>query len=169
MWTFMLSRARFTNAEVDAACGVSEWARQNFTRKLRREGILRDAGRQGPTPYFTVLDPTQAQAFVSRRRQTGDGAIWAAMRTLKMFTPDEIALAIGVGDGLPNEDAIRSYVSLLREAGYLSVIQKARPGVRAARYRLVRDTGPLPPKRQRKTVLIDGNEERVVHVAGEFL
>ena len=43
---------------------------------------------------------------------------------------------------------------------------KARPGVRAARYRLVRDTGPRAPRERRVRALWDDNERRYAHVPG---
>lgn len=44
------------------------------------------------------------------------------------------------------------------KADFVRVIERANPAIgRLARYRLVRDTGPLPPERRRVTVTVDPN------------
>jgi hypothetical protein len=169
MWDWMKNRFSFTTSEVCDCCDVSEWKRQNFMSKLRRDGRLFDAGRIDGVPLYTAHDPERAQQFAAKKRKSVEGVIWAAMRSQKVFTPEELGMTVGTGEHAIGEVAVKKYISVLLSAKYLSVLEKAKPGVRSARYRLINDTGPLPPKRKTKTVLVDGNEERVVYVSGEVL
>jgi hypothetical protein len=64
------------------------------------------------------------------------------------------------------ENHARVYCSHLLAAGYLKVVQKAAPPKRAAIYRLVRDTGPVPPKTQRVQQVYDPNTGQVHSTGG---
>lgn len=169
MWAFMSNRARFTIADVMEACSVTEWQRANYFSKLTAAGKLHLCGREDRRSVYTILDTDAALAFASKKRQSNNGAIWGAIRTLKVFTVAELLLTICKADEGVTEAKVRKYVSLLLNAGYLTVLQRATPGGKLARYRRVKDTGPLPPLPKTKVVLIDSKQERVVHVAGEVL
>ena len=58
------------------------------------------------------------------------------------------------------------YCQLLLKAEYLRVQQKAVPGRREASYRLIRNTGPLPPMERRVRAVIDQNEGKVTYLSG---
>ena len=169
MWTFMKGRRKFTIAELNKACTVTDWKRSNFFAKLRRKGLLYRCGREDGRDVFTVMDAETTQKFSAGKRQSPEGAIWAAMRTLKAFNVNDLMMIVGPDEVGVQMDALKKYVSVLLTAKYLKVLDRAKPGIRPARYRLVKDTGPLPPSRKTKVVLIDGNEERVVHVTGAQL
>jgi hypothetical protein len=166
MWTFIQNRPKFLYEEVQKEAEVTRYQLDKFAAKLRHAGILKPVGRENSQQFFTVMDDDAARAFAARKRGQKEGALWTSMRTLRAFSPQELLLAIGDGYDDLDEPYARSYCSQLLKADYLAVLQKARPGVRPARFQLVRDTGPLPPVIRNLQVLVDQNEDRAVYAAG---
>ena len=75
--------------------------------------------------------------------------------------------ALAGSDAPVIEADARKFCSVLLDAGYLKVVQKARSHTdRPAIYLLVNNTGPLPPEIKRRQIVIDANQDRVVHVGG---
>ncbi len=167
IWRYLQKHPKFTNADVAQACAASEWKRTNFLRRLRREGTLKPCGRDGSTQYFTVFESQDVQAFAAKKRGVKEGAMWQAIRVLKNFTPDDLCVAL-LASPIPVSAAdIQSYCTMLTRARYLTVLKRAQPGIRPASYRLINDTGPLPPVKRQLMVVVDGNEDRVIYAQGE--
>ena len=174
VWTFVHAEARFTYAQIATACPIGHHKRAEYLAGLRRAGVIRECGRKGTTPIYTVLDEAAARAHQKKKRESNFGRMWQAMRSLKNFTADDILLSISTQDETLDRMIIGRYCTHLLAAKYLKVMQRARPqnhtrGARLATYLLVKDTGPMPPIIARKEVVIDSNEERAVHVVGEVL
>jgi len=169
MWNAMTTRQKFTHADITALTGVKEHARTNFFAKMKRLGHLRECGRKDLKALYTVLDAQAAQDFAAKKRASKAGAVWAVMRTLGEFTAPEINMSIDADKITITDVWLTNYIGLLLAAGYLKVMNRAAPGRRPTRYRLVNNTGPLPPEIKTKAILVDGNKERVVHVRGELL
>jgi hypothetical protein len=167
IWRFLKKHPKFTNADVADACAASEWKRTNYLRSLRRKGILKPCGREGSTQYFTIFESQDVQIFAAKKRGVKEGAMWQAIRVLKVFTPDDLRVALPSEPIPVTPTEIQNYCSLLTRAKYLTVMQRARPGTRPARYRLINDTGPLPPIKRQLMVVVDGNEDRVIYAQGE--
>lgn len=167
IWRFLNKHPRFTYADVAAACQVSSWKLTNYLRKLRRQKIVKPCGREGATHFYTIFDGKDVQAFAAKKRGVKEGAIWQAIRMLGVFTSDELRTAlISIPEQITAEQ-IQAYCTTLAQAKYLIVLERAKPGKRPARYRLVKNTGPLPPVKRKLTVVVDGNEDRIVHAQGE--
>ena len=166
MWRHMLSHSRFRYSDVMKGADVSRYFIDIFSAKLRRLGLIKPCGREGQDQYFTVMDEKAAEKFAAGQKGRKEGLMWTAMRSLMSFTPQEVILVVGQDQSEVAEEDARKYCALLLKADYLAVVQKARPGVHPARYRLIRDTGPLPPVKRTLEVLVDGNEERAVYAAG---
>lgn len=166
IWTYLNSHPRVTRSDILAACGVTEHRTDRFLRRLKRAGILRPDGREGSHSYLTVLGTEEVLARSAERRGTPEGAIWQAMRTLSVFTTDDLSVALAGRPGI-TRDVIRSYALMLARIKYLTTLQRCRGTGMAERWRLVRDTGPLPPRRRRMMVVIDANEDRIVYARGE--
>lgn len=169
MWNYMLRHPKFRYQDVVSAAEVSRNAVDNFAAKLRRLQLIKRVAREGKEQFFTVMDHEAADAFASKQRGRKEGVMWTAMRSLKTFTAPEILLAIGDARDDINEKAVCAYCALLLKADYLAVIQKARPGIQPARYRLINDSGPMPPYQRTLQVVVDGNEDRAVFAAGARL
>lgn len=168
IWAFLEKHPRVKSADIAAACAASEWKRQNYLRKLRRDGILKVCGHDKGAPVWTIFDIAGVAEFAASRRGSKEAAIWQAIRVLRTFTPADIAAALMSAVDVTDRE-IQSYCSLLVRVKYLAVLSKAQAGGRPARYKLVRDTGPLPPVKKRIVVVVDGNEDRVVFAEGERL
>lgn len=167
MMDFMTNHATFTNAEVLACVGGPTTRRDLFLRNLRKQGKMRMVGRQGNWPVYSLLSSHEAQTRAATKRATPRGAMWRAIRSLGRFTTEEIVAALAGSDAPVIEADARKFCSVLLDAGYLKVVQKARSHTdRPAIYLLVNNTGPLPPEIKRRQIVIDANQDRVVHVGG---
>lgn len=83
--------------------------------------------------------------------------IWGAIRYLRKFTLED--LEEGTGQSYPH---VRRYVRRLLDAGYLKLVCEARGGRATNVYRLVRDTGSLPPIPRRNLAQVyDANTRQV--------
>ena len=170
---FMADHPTVTTREIAAHCAAGEVARTRAFRNLRRAGVVKYAGRRNKEWLWTVLDADDRQELVAARRRGPEAAMWTAMRTLNVFSPADIAMALSSTGVAVSDRDIQSYCSALAQARYLAVLHRARSGgrkgQRSARYRLAKNTGPLPPLRKRKTVLVDQNEDRIVFAGGDLL
>jgi len=113
--------------------------------------LLKDTGHHAPKLRADGLPSKQG---------SGTQNMWRSMRMLKEFDSREIMIHSTTEDVTVSENTAKAYCRALMTAGYLRVTQKARPGVRTARYRLVRDDGPLPPKIQRVRQVFDPNSRK---------
>ncbi|GIT85436.1 hypothetical protein [Roseobacter sp. OBYS 0001] len=170
MMAFMNAHPQFTNKEVLATVGGPTTRRKHFLRTLRAQGKINEVARKAGTPFYTMLSTEVAQQRAAIKRATPNGSMWGAMRALRQFTQADVVAALAATDKAVSADDVRKFASSLLAAGYLKVLQKARAtGNRPARYQLVNDSGPLPPDVKRREVVIDANEDRVVHVQGARL
>ncbi|WP_436399321.1 hypothetical protein [Roseobacter sp. S98] len=170
MMAYMQRHPMFTNAEVLDQVGGPTVRRNHFLRTLRKEGRMKLVTREGGTPFYSLLKTEERLKRAAKKRRTPEGAIWSAMRAMGRFTQGEIVSSLAATSEPATEADLRKYCSALLDAGYLKVLQKARPmSGRPARYMLLRDTGPLPPEIRRMQVLVDTNEDRVAHVRGARL
>ena len=97
-----------------------------------------------PAPHFKPLTPKRPDA-ISR--------IWTALR---IMTGDIDIAMLALAAGAP-ETSTGDYVRLLLRSGFMAVSKPANGRIgRRARYRLVRNSGPLPPRRA-ITVMADPN------------
>lgn len=138
----------FTSAAINDITG-------NSTRKtveaylafLRAEHIVEIVAeeRNGPIVLLRQRIVRIGEAPPSRRAEGAQmgqrqQALWTAMRSLRNFTPSELAFAASTEDLPIGADTARSYVRDLRLAGYVV-------NLGAASYRLLpsRNTGPRAP------------------------
>ena len=166
MWTYMTSVRKFTHKDVADATRVTYNARQRYFHHLKSAKFLRDLGWENGSKYFTVRGPQALADKAAEQRGTIEGKIWTVMRCEGSFTPDEVSMVLAPRNPEITPERVKKYISDLMPAGYLTVVERARSGVSPARYRLTRNTGPLPPSVKRKRVVVDANEESVVHVEG---
>lgn len=92
--------------------------------------------------------------------------MWRSMRILKVFDPVDLACHSTTPDVDVTAERTSSYCRMLVRCGYLRVIERASPGIRHARYRLVQDTGPKPPIPRRVEMLHDQNTDALINPKG---
>ena len=97
------------------------------------------------------------------RAPLGVIAMWRAMKVRRTFDAAQLAADATQGDITCTLGTAKSYLQQLKRAGYLAVERESVPG-RLARYRLVRDTGPLPPAVTRAKVVFDRNTGELMPV-----
>lgn len=166
-WDFIKKNPRFTRQDFGAAINVSTPIWTRYFHVLLNAGVItRTIERRGRHPVYTSLNNSEMARKLRGCRQTDEGAIWQVMRMLKTFTVSDIVMAIADSREI-SRSKIQSYCTMLTRTEYLRALRKARGGS-DARYRLIRDSGPLPPVRKRTQVIIDQNEDRVVYVAGRL-
>lgn len=165
MWTYMMKHPRFRYVDVMAEAKVSRHYMDIFAAKLRRHKLIKPVAREGADQYFTVMDDDAADAFAARKRGQKEGVMWTAMRSLKCFTVPELQLVISTAHPDLDELQIATYCADLKKADYLAVIQK-RTKSQPPRFKMVNDTGPLPPVKRTLQVIVDSNEDRAVWAAG---
>ncbi|QYK42836.1 MAG: hypothetical protein KF887_06970 [Paracoccaceae bacterium] len=122
--------------------------------------IVRQA--RGAQPRLFRLCGTAVEALQRPRGRTPEDNLWTAMRGLVSFTPTDIAAHATNDLIVVPVDHARAYCRLLMQAGYLRVERKADPArEREARYRLIQNTGPLPPRERRVRAVVDANTRAV--------
>jgi hypothetical protein len=170
LWNFMFERRRFTRADLLSSGLTSEAEASRLFRQLRQARVIREAGRISGQRLYSVHSPADSQGIHRDKRRTLEGMIWNAIRTTSNgFSPIEIYGAIGDVDGGLTLRKIQDYCKTLYKAGYLKGRGPKRQTGQPVRYRLVRDTGPLPPQERRTPVVIDQNEDRIVYAPGGLL
>lgn len=165
---FLRTHLQVKREDVRQACSGSNNCINVYLGALYAEGVLQPCGRDGRETIYTIHEAEDIAAITAERRTSPEGAIWRSIRIMREFSPSDIEAALIGTDTDVDLRRIQTYCSLLVRAGYLRVLRKAGK-VRPARYRLIRDTGPLPPQEKRLPVVIDRNEDRIVFAKGERL
>ena len=165
---FMSGHPRVTSKQIAAHVAAGKVRRQRCFSQLRTKGVIQYVGRKGREPLWSILTSEDIQKRATLKRASPEGAMWSAMRTLNVFGPQDLETTLqGAGPQISLRD-IQSYCSTLVKSKYLAVLVRAKPDSHSARYRLVKNTGPLPPTSKRVTVLVDPNEDRIVFAQGEL-
>lgn len=166
-WDFARSRTRFTRSQLQAESDLTPGRFRLFWVRMLEHGHIRRDGHESRTRFYTALDREEAVVVSAEQRMSPEGRYWQVMRVMRIFRPADLLL--GLGDLAEPEEAgaIQAYCKHLVNSGYLTVLEHAIPKKREARYRLVRNTGPLPPIRKRLWVTIDQNDDRIVFAGGE--
>lgn len=171
-WPVVQDMPELTRADVMRLTGMTHhmagralarWEAAGKVHLARSEGMKRI---YRPTEHDVSAVERHAAELRGQRKPTPQDNLWRSMRMLREFTPiDLVAVSSIPGCEVDEKKAIEFCRTCLK-GGYLRVVQKARPGRRPARYRLIRDTGPKPPRHVRLTAVWDDNEGRLVHVPG---
>jgi hypothetical protein len=173
-WEIMLrldaQHGAFSVPDVENESNVGAGAVAQFLRKLIRGGYARQVGTR-PAPvrdcklYKLVRRPKLAPRLDRDGAPVDDPArqrMWRCMRTLPLFTVDELAFAAQDSAHRPvPRGAAERYVHHLNAAGYLSVIGST---ARTVAYKLKpgMNTGPLAPAVLRIDAVYDRNRRTLV-------
>ena len=135
------------------------------------QGVIETCGKNlKARKLYRVKQEAAPKLFEVSDGQTGDPLqnMWSAMRLVERFTHLDIQMYSNNSRAAVTVEDARGYCQRLATAGYLRVARKAGKMNPYALYQLIRNTGPLPPKLARKTVLHDPNNDEVTHVYGGF-
>lgn len=165
-------RARFTAWTIQDACMpmvqfataaryLRCLARAGYLRQTKASVVQREHGARHSTPeYELIKDAFDAPQVDANGKQVHHGmgvlAMWRAMRVHKTFDFRDIARAATLPPVTVSDITAQKYVNYLAQAGYLQQLSPATRRV-AARYRLIRNTGPQAPAITRRKVVFDRN------------
>lgn len=127
-------------------------------KRNRREfallSLIRDVGIEAPRVTRDGKPVTQGRS---------NEQMWNAMRILKGFDADELALAASTPEQTVLPENAAFYCLHLKKAGYLAVTVASKPGTKARfRFLRARNTGPRAPLVQRDKSVMDANTGEVV-------
>lgn len=163
----------FTVTEISKATDINRKTVSDYVKRLeagrylekfgadfeqsKRYKLIRDGGIHPPRVKKDGTPVTMGQGITN---------LWRSMRGLSQFTPHDLALHSTTDSVLVAENTARTYCGMLLRANYLRVLEKAVPGKRQATYKLIRNTGPLPPQIQRVKQVYDLNLQEVTYYPG---
>ena len=161
-WDFAKKVIIFTYAEVAAATGKSYNSVVRIVRIWEEAGAVSTEKLDGSRRVqFRVINAGALQPAQSLsptpRAESAEANMWTAMRMLTTFGPTDVAAHAATEATLVGAEAARDYCRALSRIGYLKTVRKAIPGTRDAIYRLLRNTGPRPPRIRRVRGVWDEN------------
>lgn len=158
IWEEVKRMTEFRRADL-VRFGCSEQKAGDYIRRWLADHRIRISRMERTTKVYAPVDGTTVAA-----PNTGspEGNMWFVMRRLNAFTPLDLAAHANTDDVTVTLQAARDYCRLLMTAGYLRVLERAKPGVREAVYKLINETGPKPPRSSRMRGVLDPNEGRFI-------
>lgn len=168
IWDYLNRHPQVLRSDILRDCSPSEHKCDQYLRKLRKLGILTLIRREGSKAYYTIFGTNQLLEYAAGKRQSKEAAIWQAMRMLGVFTTEDLCAALAAFEDIKKAD-VRAYALMLGRAKYLTVMMRDPQNHIAVRWRLTKDSGPLPPVQKRITAIVDNNEDRIVYARGERL
>lgn len=166
-WTVALRLHEFGYAGIAANASIPLDRATDLVRRWCAQGKVDALGKQGSNALrFRVVAEGAPALQPPVAPRTPQEAMWFTIRALRNdFTPVDIR-ALSSTEAVPvsDEDAT-GFCQMLVRAGYLRVVRKAAPDKkRPAVYRLVRNTGPRPPRQRRISVVWDDNLSEITHL-----
>ncbi len=165
----------FTSFDIAQAGNVAEATARDWIAAWRADGLLRDLGRGPKRRVLWQLDPEAAAQRAAKptgvprpadAEASAFGNLWRAMRRCPTFTPTDIMALANAGGVEVDPATAGAYCRLLYRAGYLKRTSKGKRGISEPRFRLIRNTGPLPPRPRHLPALFDENLERITYALG---
>jgi len=168
---YVVDREEFGVEDLIDGSGVARATASRYLRAWCRAGLAMVISKHGNVSRYAVTSFARGlvRARLARRqllenRCTAiEDQLWRAMRMMREFSPLDLAAC---SDKI-SEDQARGYCQALLEAGYLRIVRKEEPGLRSGFYRLIRNTGPKPPRERRVRAIYDDNMGEFVRVMGE--
>lgn len=169
-WAQIRAQKTFTVRSINDEVGAHRTTVFDYIRRLIAGGYVEIEKEVNGAAHFILVRDAGVHPPRLRRDgtpvQQGSGTqnIWRSMRMLKTFTPADLVIHSTTDTVEVQLATAKKYCAMLLKAGYLRVLEKAVPGgKRQARYRLIRDSGPLPPQIQSVKQVYDQNLRRVMY------
>lgn len=173
IWEAIRARQTFTITDLWGVVDMHRKSIINYVHRLAKGGYVRqrDDFKKSYT-YELVRDAGHHAPRLTRegepvRQGGGNQNMWRSMRMLGQFSPTDLAAHSTTETTQVSLLTAKAYCTALSKAGYLRVVSKARPPRKQAVYRLVRNTGPLPPQVQRVKQVWDPNLEQAMPAGGQ--
>lgn len=169
-WVAACRHGCFTYHQVSADTSMAVETVAGYVKEWEQEGLVeRLDERQGNHLQFRLTELARKKGVPAKisaaAAETLHGNMWRAIRGLPSFTALDIAAHATTPTLAVDERHAQEYCRMLAGAGYLRVMQKAAPGRKKAIYKLIRDTGPRPPRERRVRAVYDDNLAEFTHIA----
>lgn len=178
IWAEIRQARRFTVRDLEVDARIGHKTVTNYVGGLVAAGYLRCVAQRtrGALGHYTQAVYELARDVgveAPRVRKNGEPVLqgaardqmWRTMRMLREFTSMDLAITASTEAVTVKPLDSRDYVKHLYRAGYLTLMQPAKPGHRGstqARYKLRRNTGPRAPMVQATKQVYDPNLRQVV-------
>lgn len=169
LWEAIRMLKSFTASQLRKETRCSDSQVREYLTGLTAAGILkREQVAIGATTghNYTLAKDTGIEPPRVRRDGTpvtqglGREQMWRTMKSFGVFTALDLSVQASTEEALVSLATAKEYCHFLALAGYLVVVRqgkgKGKGGVLSA-YRLIRNTGPLPPMIQRVKSVYDPN------------
>jgi hypothetical protein len=168
IWEAIRLLKTFTLSEVRKETRCSDSQVREYLTGLTAAGILKREQIPAAKPqhrYILIkdigIDPPRVRRDGTPVTQgLGREQMWRTMKSFGVFTSLDLSVQASTEEAAVSLAAAKEYCHYLALAGYLAVVRqgkgKGKGGVLSA-YRLIRNTGPLPPMIQRVKSVYDPN------------
>ncbi|MCB1345335.1 MAG: hypothetical protein H6900_09920 [Rhodobacter sp.] len=166
-WSAACRLVTFDRRALSEAAQIGIDTAGTWIRRWVRAGTVEALGkRDTTTEWYRVIGAARSlPAGPDPVKQSSQGNMWRAMRAFRApFTAVDIAAHSSTDVIAVGRDEARSFCQMLTRSGYLKVLRTAVPGKREAIYRLIRDTGPRPPRERRVRAIWDENLGAFTHL-----
>ncbi|WPY94703.1 hypothetical protein T8T21_00830 [Limimaricola variabilis] len=172
LWGRIREMQSFTVPELARLTGYSRNRFYRLVRYLEAQGVVRVAGRDADSSVRYKVDRTELPKTSPEAEAPGGSRspaenMWTAMRGLANFSALDLSVYSSTEAVNVTQREAQKFCRFLEGAGYLRQVRKAIPGRQLPYYKLIRNTGPRPPRECRITVAFDDNLNRWVNLPGE--
>lgn len=170
LWELAKIHKEFTAHDLSDAGKCSTQTVFNALKDWKRWGYVVEAGLRGNRKLFRIIEkvgipPVGDLNGDVMKATTPQESMWFVIRKAGVFDFRDIAMQANNESVAVTEDDARDFCRMLANAGYLRVERKANSKGRLARYRLINDTGPRPPRACRVSAVYDENTSKITHIA----
>jgi hypothetical protein len=163
-WALALRLPSFGYAEIAAEMKISIDQATKIVRGWDGQGALEllQSGA-GLRKLWKVKPGCDRPAPPAPQGRSAEENLWTAMRGLRSFTPTDLAAHASTDLVQVATADAQAYCRVLLAGGYLRVERKASPSRKQeAIYRLIRNSGPRPPRAARVRAVVDDNTNAVI-------
>lgn len=163
-------RGSWTIRDVHGRCNGDRREVGDYVRRLVKAGYVQAVGEAPgsgtPAVLYTLSkggqEPPRVREDGTECPPTRRENMWRAMRMIKAFTLADLVAAASTEEVMISAEDAKDYVRYLTRAKYLRRI----PG-RLVVWRIINDTGPLPPQVQRVRQVWDPNLRQIMWSSAE--
>lgn len=172
VWAEIRQLQDFTIADIANVVDMKANSIREYVKRLHAGGYVKlDSNLPSGHRYVLIKDTGRTAPRLQKDGSTviqggGTASMWRTMRMMAQFSPNDLVTHSPTKTPVKINSA-KDYTGMLFRAGYLRVLQKAKPLLsRPAVYKLIRNTGPQPPQIQRVKQVFDPNLGKVVYTPG---
>lgn len=164
-WARAQELGEFRSTDLMLAAGVGPSVAHRHISIWEGKGLIEVVRKEPSGRVFRVIANEPAPSTGPKIVETAFGNMWRSMRMMREFSPIDLAAHSTTDTVKVSEDEALDYCAALTRAGYLRMT-KRHDDPTLARYRLLRNTGPKPPRERRVRGIEDENTGTFIRFAG---